>query len=61
MLATRGTVVRGHSLRGIAEEAPGAYKDVAAVVDAADDGWTVPQGGSSRAACVHQGLIVTTH
>jgi tRNA-splicing ligase RtcB len=35
-LAGRGIVVRSPSLRGIAEEAPGAYKDVAAVVDAAD-------------------------
>jgi tRNA-splicing ligase RtcB len=36
-LAARGIVVRSPSLRGIAEEAPGAYKDVAAVVDAAHD------------------------
>lgn len=36
-LASRGIVVRGRSLRGVAEEAPGAYKDVAAVVDAADE------------------------
>jgi len=34
-LAARGIIVRSPSLRGIAEEAPGAYKDVAAVVDAA--------------------------
>ena len=34
-LAGRGIVIRSPSLRGIAEEAPGAYKDVAAVVDAA--------------------------
>jgi tRNA-splicing ligase RtcB len=34
-LAARGILVRSPSLRGIAEEAPGAYKDVAAVVDAA--------------------------
>jgi tRNA-splicing ligase RtcB len=27
-------VIRSPSLRGVAEEAPGAYKDVAAVVDA---------------------------
>jgi len=33
-LARRGIAVRSPSLRGIAEEAPGAYKDVAAVVDA---------------------------
>jgi tRNA-splicing ligase RtcB len=34
-LAERGILVRSPSLRGVAEEAPGAYKDVAAVVDAA--------------------------
>ncbi len=35
-LAARGVIVKSASSRGIAEEAPGAYKDVAAVVDAAD-------------------------
>jgi len=35
-LANRGIVIRSPSLRGIAEEAPLAYKDVSAVVDAAD-------------------------
>jgi tRNA-splicing ligase RtcB len=35
-LAGRGILVRSPSPRGVAEEAPGAYKDVAAVVDAAD-------------------------
>ncbi|RPH62357.1 MAG: RtcB family protein, partial [Burkholderiales bacterium] len=35
-LAARGILVRSPSSRGIAEEAPGAYKDVAEVVDAAD-------------------------
>jgi tRNA-splicing ligase RtcB len=35
-LAGRGVVVRSPSMRGVAEEAPGAYKDVDAVVDAAD-------------------------
>lgn len=35
-LAARGIVVRSPSARGVAEEAPGAYKDVGAVVDAAD-------------------------
>lgn len=34
-LAERGILVRSPSPRGVAEEAPGAYKDVAAVVDAA--------------------------
>lgn len=35
-LAARGIVVRSPSSRGVAEEAPGAYKDVGAVVDVAD-------------------------
>jgi len=35
-LAGRGILVKSPSMRGVAEEAPGAYKDVAAVVDAAD-------------------------
>jgi tRNA-splicing ligase RtcB len=35
-LAGRGILIRSPSLRGVAEEAPGAYKDVDAVVDAAD-------------------------
>jgi tRNA-splicing ligase RtcB len=34
-LAGRGIVVKSPSMRGVAEEAPGAYKDVSAVVDAA--------------------------
>lgn len=34
-LAYRGILVRSVSVRGVAEEAPGAYKDVRAVVDAA--------------------------
>ena len=35
-LAARGIIIRSASQRGVAEEAPGAYKDVTAVVDAAD-------------------------
>lgn len=35
-LAARGIIVRSPTSRGVAEEAPGAYKDVTAVVDAAD-------------------------
>ncbi len=35
-LAGAGVLIRSPSLRGVAEEAPGAYKDVGAVVDAAD-------------------------
>jgi tRNA-splicing ligase RtcB len=36
-LADRGIIIRGHTLRGVAEEAPGAYKDVSAVVDASHE------------------------
>jgi tRNA-splicing ligase RtcB (3'-phosphate/5'-hydroxy nucleic acid ligase) len=35
-LAARGIAVRSPSAREVAEEATGAYKDVAAVVDAAE-------------------------
>ena len=35
-LAARGIIIKSPSLRGVAEEAPGAYKDVSDVVDAAD-------------------------
>jgi len=35
-LAARGIYIRSPSSRGVAEEAPGAYKDVSAVVDAAE-------------------------
>lgn len=34
-LAEKGIIIRSHTSRGVAEEAPGAYKDVGAVVDAA--------------------------
>ncbi|HHO69732.1 MAG TPA: RNA-splicing ligase RtcB, partial [Gammaproteobacteria bacterium] len=34
-LAGRGILIRSVSSRGVAEEAPGAYKDVSAVVEAA--------------------------
>lgn len=34
-LEAQGVIVRGHSYSGIAEEAPGSYKDVTEVVDAA--------------------------
>ncbi len=36
-LAAEGVLVKSPSWRGVAEEAPGAYKDVSAVVDAAQD------------------------
>ena len=35
-LASHGVLIRSRSMRGVAEEAPGAYKDVSAVVEAAD-------------------------
>lgn len=35
-LARRGILIRSCSMRGVAEEAPGAYKDVSAVVEAAE-------------------------
>ena len=35
-LASQGVLIRSRSLRGIAEEAPGAYKDVSEVVEATD-------------------------
>lgn len=35
-LAADGIIIRSPSLRGVAEEAPGAYKDVSEVVDSAD-------------------------
>jgi tRNA-splicing ligase RtcB len=41
-LAAEGIIIRSPSSRGVAEEAPGAYKDVTTVVDAAD------QAGLSR-------------
>lgn len=36
-LARRGILIRSPSLRGVAEEAPGAYKDVSAVVKASQE------------------------
>lgn len=50
-LAGRGIIVRSPSMRGVAEEAPGAYKDVAAVVDAAD------QAGLSRKVAMLEPLL----
>jgi tRNA-splicing ligase RtcB len=35
-LAAQGVIVRSPSMRGVAEEAPDSYKNVSAVVDAAD-------------------------
>ncbi len=36
-LAEKGILIRSRSYRGVAEEAPGAYKDVSEVVQAADE------------------------
>lgn len=36
-LASRGILIRSPSRRGVAEEAPGAYKDVTSVVDATEE------------------------
>ncbi|MGD9896986.1 MAG: RtcB family protein, partial [Candidatus Methylacidiphilaceae bacterium] len=36
-LSRRGILIRARSRRGVAEEAPGAYKDVSAVVEAAEE------------------------
>jgi tRNA-splicing ligase RtcB len=35
-LSERGILIRSRSFRGVAEEAPGAYKDVNAVAEAAE-------------------------
>ncbi len=51
-LARRGILVRSPSMRGVAEEAPGAYKDVTAVVDAAE------QAGLARKVARLEPLVV---
>ena len=51
-LAARGILVRSPSWRGVAEEAPGAYKDVEAVVAAAD------QAGLARRVARLEPMIV---
>ncbi|EGW54165.1 RtcB family protein [Candidatus Endoriftia persephonae] len=50
-LETRGILIRSPSLRGVAEEAPGAYKDVSRVVDVAH------QAGLSRKVARLEPLI----
>jgi len=50
-LSDRGILIRSPSMRGIAEEAPGAYKDVCTVVKAAD------QAGLSRMVAKLEPLI----
>ena len=51
-LASRGIIIKSPSLRGIAEEAPGAYKDVSEVVAAAD------QAGLAKTVARLEPLIV---
>jgi tRNA-splicing ligase RtcB len=51
-LAKRGIIVRSPSMRGVAEEAPGAYKDVSVVVDATE------QAGLARKVARLSPLIV---
>jgi tRNA-splicing ligase RtcB len=50
-LAGHGILIRSRSMRGVAEEAPGAYKDVSAVVEAAD------QAGLARTVARLEPLI----
>jgi len=50
-LEERGIIVRSPSMRGVAEEAPGAYKDVRAVVEAAE------QAGLARIVARLQPLV----
>jgi tRNA-splicing ligase RtcB len=50
-LETQGIEVRGHSYRGLAEEAPGAYKDVDQVVEVSE------QAGLARKVARLQPLI----
>ena len=35
-LASKGILIRSRSMKGVAEEAPGAYKDVSVVVEATE-------------------------
>jgi tRNA-splicing ligase RtcB len=51
-LAARGILVRSPSLRGVAEEAPGAYKDVTDVV------WAAHHAGLARLVCKVEPMIV---
>jgi tRNA-splicing ligase RtcB len=52
-LKSRGISVRSPSMRGVAEEAPGAYKDVRAVVDAAE-----AAGLARKVACLRPLICV---
>ena len=50
-LAEQSILIKSPSMRGVAEEAPGAYKDVAAVVNAAE------QAGLARRVARLRSLI----
>jgi len=52
-LKARGIIVRSPSTRGVAEEAPGAYKDVGAVVDAAETA-----GLARKVACLQPMICI---
>ena len=58
-LASRGILVRCKSMREIAEEAPGAYKDVTVVVESAVKARSGKVGRSRRTDGLHQGLTKT--
>lgn len=58
-LAERGIVVRSPSMRGVAEEAPGAYKDVDAVVAAGRTSGPRPPRGAPATADLRQGMITS--
>ena len=53
-LAERGILIRSPFLRGVAEEAPGAYKDVTSVVEAAH------RAGLARKVARLQPLVCVT-
>jgi len=50
-LAERDIIVRSPGLRGVAEEAPGAYKDVTGVVEAAE------KAGLARAGALLRPMV----
>lgn len=54
-LAQRGIIVRAHNFAGVAEEAPGAYKDVEHVVDAMHDSGVVKKVVQVRPVGVMKG------
>ena len=60
-LRAQGIIVKSPSMRGVAEEAPGAYKDVRAVVELGGGGGAGEKGRLSEAAYLHQRLEGTSH